>query len=122
MNETSAAVSAAGALLKYLNETQFSNFPHIRRIKSFDVNDTMTLDSTAIRGLELFENTHDHTKYASFLELMDETITPMGGRLIRSWIANPLANLEKINARLHAVALFRENELLLQEIRLTIQI
>ena len=116
-NENSPASSACGALLRYLKETQFGNFPHITGIKSFDISDTMTLDSTAIRGLELFQNAHDHTSNASFLELMDETITPMGGRLIRSWIANPLAQKKKIDERLEVVELFWSNEILLHETR-----
>ena len=113
----SAGLGAAGALLRYLQETQFTAFPHIQTIRSLDVEGTMILDATAIRSLELFENTQDHTSHATLLELMDETVTPMGGRLLRHWIANPLADLHKIQLRLESVELFQQDALLQHKVR-----
>jgi len=117
LEEHSAGLGAAGALLRYLQETQFTDFPHIQAIRSLEVEDTMILDATAIKSLELFENTQDNSSYASLLELMDETVTAMGGRLLRHWMANPLADLEKINTRLNAVELFHKDALLQHNIR-----
>ncbi len=117
LNDSSSAVSAAGALLNYLITTQQSSFPHITSIKSFDINDTMTLDSTAIKGLELFENNQDRTEYASLFSLMDETITPVGSRQLRHWMANPLAKINKINERLSAVTSLKNDPILLHTTR-----
>jgi DNA mismatch repair protein MutS len=117
IDDRSVAVSSAGALLHYLITTQQSKFPHITAIKSFDIDDTMTLDSTAIKGLELFENNQDHTEYASLYSLMNETVTPIGSRQLRHWMANPLAEIEKINERLNAVNALKNDPILLHSIR-----
>ncbi|MFV2014402.1 MAG: DNA mismatch repair protein MutS, partial [Candidatus Heimdallarchaeota archaeon] len=117
IEDSSVAVSAAGALLNYLITTQQSKFPHITSIKSFDIQDTMTLDSTAIKGLELFENNQDHTEYASLFSLMDETVTPVGSRQLRHWMANPLAEINKINDRLNAVTVLKNDPILLHTVR-----
>jgi DNA mismatch repair protein MutS len=120
LTEESQGAISAGALLKYLQETQFTHFPHISLIRSLDIDDTMTLDVTAVKGLELFNNTQDQTIHATLLQLMDETITPMGGRLLRHWMANPLANLSQINQRLASVVLFIDDPLLKHSIRSTL--
>ncbi|MHA2031289.1 MAG: DNA mismatch repair protein MutS, partial [Candidatus Kariarchaeaceae archaeon] len=117
MDDSSVAVASAGALLNYLITTQQSKFPHITSIKSFDIDDTMTLDSTAIKGLELFENNQDHTEFASLFSLMDETVTPIGSRQLRHWMANPLAEINKINERLNAVTVLKDDPILLHTIR-----
>ncbi|MCE7733457.1 MAG: DNA mismatch repair protein MutS [Candidatus Heimdallarchaeota archaeon] len=117
LEDNSIAVSAAGALLNYLITTQQSKFPHITTIKSFDIQDTMTLDSTAIKGLELFENNQDHTEYATLFSLMDETVTPVGSRQLRHWMANPLAKINKINDRLNAVTALKNDPILLHTVR-----
>lgn len=117
IEDNDQAVSAAGALLNYLITTQQSKFPHITSIKSFDINDTMTLDSTAIKGLELFENNQDHSAFATLFSLMNETVTPIGSRQLRHWMANPLAEAKKINERLDAVAALKNDAILLHTIR-----
>ncbi|OLS26191.1 MAG: DNA mismatch repair protein MutS [Candidatus Heimdallarchaeota archaeon LC_2] len=117
IEDSSPAVSAAGALLNYLITTQQTKFPHITSIKSFDITDTMTLDSTAIKGLELFENNQDHTAYASLFNLMNETVTPIGSRQLRHWMANPLAEINKINERLNAVTALKNDAILLHTVR-----
>lgn len=117
IDDDSVAVGAAGALLRYIKETQFTEFNHILSIKSFDIEDTMTLDAAAIKSLELFTNTQDNTSYATLLDLLDEAATPMGSRLIRSWLANPLTNRDEINQRLNAVSLFVGDTSLHQGIR-----
>jgi len=115
--DKSLSVGVAGALLKYLQETQFTNFPHFSTIKSLDIQDTMLLDATAIKSLELFNNTQDQTSFASLLELMDETVTPMGGRLLRHWMANPLTDLHKIAKRQESVTFFLEHPMILHNCR-----
>jgi DNA mismatch repair protein MutS len=117
MKSGSPSINAAGALLRYLKETQFANFPHLQTIRSLEVEGTMVLDAQAIRSLELFENTQDHSSHASLLDLMDETVTPMGGRLLRHWMANPLASKDRIEKRLDAVELFQTDPLLQHRVR-----
>ena len=55
----------------------------------------MVLDATAVKSLELFENIHDNTSKATLFALMNETVTPMGGRLLRHWMSNPLSKLDQ---------------------------
>ncbi len=117
LNDDSPAIQASGALIKYLIDTQFTEFPHISVIKSFDVHETMTLDVTAIRGLELFQNSQDQSSHATLIELMDETVTNQGGRLLRHWMANPLGNKTHLRQRLSAVNVFLEDSLLQHNIR-----
>ncbi len=116
-DDNSMATGASGAIIKYLKETQLTEIPHIMRIHSFDISDTMTLDATAIKSLELFENTQDHSSYATLVNLMDETSTAMGSRLIKHWIANPLANKNKIEERLNAVELLLKEPLMHHQLR-----
>ncbi|MCY3413307.1 MAG: DNA mismatch repair protein MutS [Candidatus Heimdallarchaeota archaeon] len=115
------ALSTAGGLIKYLKETQFTSFPHISKLKGFDIDHTMTLDATAIKSLELFSNTQDNTSYGSLYQLLNETVTPMGSRLLRHWIANPLAEKLLIDERLHAVELFRNETVLHNEVRYSME-
>ena len=117
LDDFSSGAGAAGALLRYISETQFTQFPHIQSIKSFDVNETMILDATAIRGLELFQNNQDQTDYASLFSLLDETVTPMGSRLLHHWLVNPLADDSKINQRLIMVDSLKSDPLLLHNTR-----
>jgi DNA mismatch repair protein MutS len=117
LQDNSTGVCAAGALIKYLKDTQFTNFPHLSVIRNLDVQGTMTLDTTAIKGLELFNNSQDQSSYATLIELMDETETPMGSRLLRHWMANPLANVNQIEKRLTAVNLFVTDNLSQYHIR-----
>ncbi len=118
--DDSPALIAAASILKYMTETQFTKFPHINKLKTFDIESTMTLDATAIKSLELFTNTQDNSSYASLYELMNETVTPMGARALRHWIANPLADREKINERITAVSYLIDDEDMQNTIRSTL--
>ncbi len=77
----------------------------------------MVLDATAVKSLELFENIHDNTSKATLFALMNETVTPMGGRLLRHWMSNPLSKLDPINRRLSTVELFTKEPLLQHKTR-----
>ncbi len=117
LEKNSPGISAAGALIKYLKETQFSELSHIKSIKSLEIDNTMVLDATAVKSLELFENIHDNTSKATLFALMNETVTPMGGRLLRHWMSNPLSKLDPINRRLSTVELFTKEPLLQHKTR-----
>ncbi len=97
------AVSAAGALLRYLGELQPGGLPHltrpvVRRSESF-----LWIDEMTRRNLELVEPLRPGTRGTTLLEIIDATVTPMGGRLLRQWVLSPLRDPSAINARLDAV-------------------
>ena len=94
---------SAGALLGYLTETQKCDLSHINRLDRFGPNRYMELDYTTRRNLELTESLRTKEKNGSLLAILDRTKTPMGGRLLRSWIERPLLNPTAIRHRLSAV-------------------
>ncbi|MCL5271082.1 MAG: DNA mismatch repair protein MutS, partial [bacterium] len=101
--DSPAAICAAGALLTYLRETQRRGLGHIRGLRIYSVRDTMMLDATTQRSLELVRNMVDGGRRATLLEVLDHTRTPMGGRLLRQWVLQPLQDPEAIEARLDAI-------------------
>ena len=90
LGEAPAAVCAAGALLAYLHETQKCDLGHIRRLELLGDDHYMELDYTTRRNLELTENLRSGEKRGSLLWVLDKTKTPMGGRLLRTWVERPL--------------------------------
>jgi DNA mismatch repair protein MutS len=98
------AVTAAGAILYYLKDTEHPNLQHITAIQRIERDDYLWMDRFTIRNLELLnsgtENGH------SLLKVMDNTVSPMGARLLRRWMVLPLKDVKKINERLHLVAYF----------------
>ena len=98
-----AAISAAGALLEYLKETQKHALKNIDGIRYIASDSFMRLDTTAIRNLELVKTLAEGKKYGSLLWLLDKTRTSMGARLLSSWILSPLAEPQQINYRLDGV-------------------
>ena len=96
-------ISAAGALIEYLRETQKHALVNINTIKTVDKNNFMELDSIAVRNLELVKNNADGKKYGSLLWVLDKTKTGMGARLLSRMLLSPLYNLDEINYRLDGV-------------------
>ncbi len=103
LGETPAAVCAAGALLDYIAETQKCDMGHINRLDVFYGGRYMELDWTTRRNLELTESLRSGEKRGSLLWVLDKTKTPMGGRLLRSWVERPLLSVVAIKRRLTAV-------------------
>ncbi|MBI5755044.1 DNA mismatch repair protein MutS [Candidatus Peregrinibacteria bacterium] len=93
--------SAAGTLLQYLLETQKNDLAHIQKLAAYSREDHMLLDEATVRNLELF---------SSLLQIIDKTETPMGGRLLRKWLASPLIQKNPIENRLEGVAELYENQ------------
>ena len=112
INEMPFAISASGALLEYLNETQKKSLVHINKIKKIDTAKFMVLDVIARRNLELVETIRDRKKKGSLLSLIDNTKTSMGARLLRNWLDQPLTDSIEINLRLSAVEEFCSNLIL----------
>jgi DNA mismatch repair protein MutS len=100
------AVRAAGALLDYLGETQEAVLTLLTGLSTYASDDFMALDGATRRNLELTETLRTGEVRGSLLGVLDATLTPMGRRLIRSWIVTPLLDGERIHRRLDQVAAF----------------
>jgi DNA mismatch repair protein MutS len=98
-----AAVGAAGALLRYLNELQPSGMSHLARPKIERPGRTLPLDEMTRRNLELVESMRGGETSGTLLGVLDRTLTPMGARLLRQWLLAPLVDRVDIEARLSAV-------------------
>ncbi len=98
-----AAVGAAGALMKYVQETQKQRVDHVTRLATYTSGDFLTLDRQSCRNLEILKNLQSGSRDNTLLSVMDRTVTAMGGRLFRQWMRNPLRDLGAIEARLDAV-------------------
>ncbi len=99
------ATCAGGALVHYLRETQKADLAHVRDLSFRTGADSMVIDPTTLRNLEVIEAA-DGGRSGSLLQEIDRTLTAMGGRLIRSWLLRPLLALERIQDRLDAVEEF----------------
>ncbi|MHC1481033.1 DNA mismatch repair protein MutS [Frateuria aurantia] len=97
------AIAAAGALLGYVEETQKSALPHLTGMAVESQADTVALDAATRRNLELDTHPTGRTEF-TLLGVLDETVTPMGARLLRRWLNRPLRSREVLNARQQAVA------------------
>ena len=99
-----AAAMALGGLLNYLYETQKTDLSHIRELDYYRQGRFMELDLAARRNLELTETLRSKEKKGSLLWVLDKTKTPMGGRMLRSWLEQPLLSVTDIDRRSSAVA------------------
>ncbi|MHA1818873.1 MAG: DNA mismatch repair protein MutS [Promethearchaeota archaeon] len=116
INKMNAAICAAGALLDFLNTTQNTVLANITAIKKYYANDYMFLDYNTIKNLELLKNLQDGSEYGSLFSIINYTKTPMGNRLLRRLLTQPLLNKDEIEERLEIVELFRDNNLLRSEL------
>ena len=107
-----AAVCASGALLGYIKKTQKFDLSHISELEVLSSGKYMELDYTTLRNLELTENLRTGEKKGSLLWVLDRTKTPMGLRMLRSWVERPLLSPPAIKRRLNAVSeLYSDNVL-----------
>ena len=91
-------ISAAGAILYYLEFTEHREISHIKNISRIDQNEYVWIDKFTIRNLELFSSNSSQQK-TGFADVIDRTLTSMGGRLLKRWIAMPLISVERIKRR-----------------------
>ena len=98
------AIRAAGALIAYLNETQKSSPRNIDALVRYSPGNTLEIDAATRRSLEITSTIRDHRREGSLLDVMDRTVTAMGSRLLADWLAHPLVDAARIDARLDAVA------------------
>lgn len=112
------ATQAAGAIIHYLYENQKDNLGHIRRLSVYHPDEFMVLDQSTKRNLELITSMQgDGQKYGTLISILDETETPMGGRLLKKWIFQPLKVVAPINERLEAVSEFHSGTQLCEKVR-----
>ncbi len=110
-------IHATGGLIDYLSATQKRFLSHINKINVYHISETMMLDLTTRNNLELTETIRNRSKKGSLLWVLDKTQTAMGGRMLRKWIEEPLLNPDKINQRLDAVEVLKDDLLLRQDLK-----
>lgn len=108
---------AAGALLKYLYETQKNNLANMTSLQLYSTGKYMIIDSSTRRNLELVETLREKQKRGSLLWVLDKTKTAMGARLLRSFVEQPLIDKAEIERRLDAIESLKENAMEREEIR-----
>ncbi len=93
------AIAAAGALLAYIEETQRGALAHLTALETYSTSGFMVLDPHTRRNLELFHSGRSGGEQGSLLWVLDQTQTPMGGRLLRRWLSQPLLSEMELRAR-----------------------
>ncbi len=111
------ALGAAGAVLSYLQENNSRLLASLADLRTYATGAAMTLDGATCRNLELLRNGRSGRTDGSLLGVLDRTRTPMGGRLLRRWIAQPLLDRAQIEARLSAVAALDADDSLRAQLR-----
>ena len=113
-------ITAAGAILYYLKETEHPNLQHITSVQRMEKDDFLWMDRFTIRNLELLQTGVDNGN--SLLRVLDNTVSPMGARLLKRWMVFPLKDVQRINERLDAVSLLildtEKRKQLMQAIRI----
>ena len=114
VDKLTAGIVAAGVVLYYLGETEHRNLQHITSISRVEEEKYMWLDRFTIRNLELVSSANDNA--VTLFEVLDDTCTPMGARLLHKWIIMPLKELKPIQERLGMVDYLVKNEVLADEL------
>ncbi|MGE5944859.1 MAG: DNA mismatch repair protein MutS [Flavobacteriales bacterium] len=108
-------IIASGSILHYLSETQHHKLQHIASISRIAEDDYVWMDKFTIRNLELYNSTNNNA--VTLLSVIDKTISPMGGRMLKRWLALPLKNLDKIKQRHDVVGFFMSEQTIHQKIQ-----
>ena len=115
IEELYEGIVASGAVLHYLSETQHHRLQHITTIQRITKNDHVWMDRFTIRNLELYQSYNQNA--VTLIDVIDRTISPMGGRLLKRWLALPLIDLDKINQRHEVVQFFLDDAVILKKIQ-----
>ena len=107
-------IIAAGAILYYLDITQHEQLGHITSLSRIEENRYVWLDKFTIKNLELFNTPYEGAR--TLIDIMDRTVSPMGGRLLKRWVSLPLKDIQPVNERLDVVQYFVENIVFKEEI------
>ena len=108
-------IIASGSILHYLGETQHNKLQHITSISRIAEDDYVWMDKFTIRNLELYNSTNNNA--VTLLNVIDKTISPMGGRLLKRWLALPLKNVKKIKQRHEVVSFLTKENTVLQKVQ-----
>ena len=119
IEELSNGILSAGAILHYLSETQHHHLQHITSIKRIVSQEAVWLDRFTIQNLELYGGTSNTS--VSLLAVIDKTLSPMGSRTLKRWLALPLTSLEQIQKRHQVVAYLVENSEVREKVREQLQ-
>jgi DNA mismatch repair protein MutS len=118
LKDRTAAIGAAGGALHYLTQHLRRDVKHLTRLSFYNRNDYLALDYTTLRHLEILEPLHhDAPRNASLYGVINRTVTPMGARMLRNWLSQPLAAVEPIRRRQEAVQTFIGNSAALDNFR-----
>ena len=115
IEELPEGIIASGAILFYLSETQHNKLQHISSIQRIAVDDYVWMDRFTIRNLELYHSYNPNA--VTLLDVIDRTLSPMGGRLLKRWLALPLKDINRIKSRHEVVSYLKDNQTILKEIQ-----
>ena len=119
VEELQEGIIASGAILYYLSETQHNRVQHITSIQRIAEDAYVWMDRFTIRNLELYHSYNPNA--VTLLDVIDKTLSPMGGRLLKRWLALPLKDANKIRSRHEVVTYLKENQEILQKIQYQIK-
>ncbi|WP_165355296.1 DNA mismatch repair protein MutS [Flavobacterium petrolei] len=115
IEELKEGIIASGAILYYLSETQHNRVQHITAIQRIAEDAYVWMDRFTIRNLELYHSYNPNA--VTLLDVIDKTLSPMGGRLLKRWLALPLKDSHKIQGRHQVVSYLKENQSVLKNIQ-----
>ena len=115
IEELPEGIIASGAILYYLSETQHNKLQHISSIQRIAEDAYVWMDRFTIRNLELYHSYNPNA--VTLLDVIDRTLSPMGGRLLKRWLALPLKDINRIKSRHEVVSYLKENQGVLKEIQ-----
>ncbi|MGD9092380.1 MAG: DNA mismatch repair protein MutS, partial [Anaerolineales bacterium] len=121
LRDKDLGVRATGAILQYLGETQPEALKLLSGLSTYSLDEFMTLDAATRRNLELTETIRDGSVSGSLLGVLDQSVTPMGKRLLRQWVSKPLLDVDGINRRQDEVEFFFLEGLLRAELRVALK-
>lgn len=119
-DEMPEGVRAAGALMAYIKETQRCLPNHIKELIAYRLGDYLFMDGSTVQNLELISPLRGQSPKGTLYHVLDHTLTPMGARLLRTWILYPLVRPHPIRERLEAVSYLMNSPLVLEELRSTL--
>ena len=111
LGNTKLCLTACAQILKYLLETQKEFMPNLSIPYYYNINDYLLMGPQTIKNLEIFDGSRNQNSLFSLSSILDVTKTPMGGRLLRKWLRQPLINIEELNRRLDCVEVLIKNSL-----------
>ena len=119
--ELNLGIAAGGALLYHLQNTLNSSLAHISVLRPVLEHGIMGLDGFTVRNLEVFQSLATQGTHGTLLDILDETITAGGGRLLRQWLNRPLTDIDRLNERLDIIDEFYSHREILEKVRLVLQ-